>query len=239
MGQEYNSWGLRKQINTVLAFVLASIGTLVLAYFMGRVTGFTFLRWVSIFGTVGSVGLSAVLAYLYLDMRDIQENQQELMRLEYNPEVRMGITFGHNGIPLIVIKNVGRSAAVDVEVKTEIGEYSQKRRMPFLSAGNSFEYPMVTEEADLDRNEIEKRIEMDDESGNPHLTKLQNKLTCHVSCRDIVGSSHTLFRVFDVKYEFSNISDVKTKTEIDSLEEVSECLERIGSELDEMNSDLF
>lgn len=204
--------------------------------------------------TIGSVGLSAILAYLYIEIRDIQSNQEELMKVQYEPEIKATISSGTDEFPVVLVRNSGFAAAIDLSVRRDIGEATQENYYPFLAAGDSIEYPLYVDDDPLSSDELLTRIkkdmkereqtenEEDEESDRVYgddRELLDENLTCTIDCRDVKGEPQGFKETFEVRSQLRELENVKVRTEVDALEDISSDLESIETELQTMNNDLL
>jgi len=116
-------------IDTEIAISLLVIGAVALtgiAYSLSTYTEYSLLNWISVFGTIGSLLLSSLLALLYLNMSRIQERQMSLMehkqRIEYSSDVEIEDWEITNDEVELTLTNTGRGKARGLSVSLDIEE---------------------------------------------------------------------------------------------------------------------
>lgn len=142
---DFQSWSLL-QFLTALTLFLAAIFTVTLG--ISEWGDQSFFDLVGVWQVVGSILLSAVLAYLYVQMRDIQEEQMEIMFQQQSPLVFIDqVSFSDrelfgdiaenitkSGLPLeiedneqykfdnisVQLENQGNGVAVDMRIHSRI-----------------------------------------------------------------------------------------------------------------------
>lgn len=222
------------------------------AWVMSDNSQLSFMNSMTVLQTIGSVGLSAILAYLYIEMRNIQSNQEELMKVQYEPEIKATVSFGTDEFPVILVRNSGFAAAIDLNVKRDIGEATHESYYPFLAAGDSIEYPLYVDDDPLSSDELLTRIkndmeekeqkEKEEESDRIYMDDrelLDEELTCTIDCRDVKGEPQGFEETFKIRSQLKELENVKVRTEVDALEDISSDLEKIEDELKTMNNDLI
>lgn len=220
------------------------LGVPVGAWAASNILTTNFIQSMSVLEVIGSIGLSAILAYLYLDMRDIQENQEELMKVQYEPEIKVTISSGSDGFPVVLVRNTGFAAALDVDIELRIGDKERVGNHPFLGSDDSIEYPVYSSGEPSTAEEIMERVNFDakSESDGPFtrdIEALDDTLVCSIECEDVKGSPHTFDESFDIERSLDQLEDFKIRTEVDALEDIDSRLERIEEEIREMNNDLL
>jgi hypothetical protein len=138
-------WGL-PQFLTALAILLITIFALTLG--ISEWTGQSFFSLLSLWQIVGSIVLSAVLAFLYVQMRDIQGEQKDIMFQQQSPLIfidhvsfsdhelseNIAETITESTLPLeiqdheqykvdniaIQLENQGNGVAVDLRINSQI-----------------------------------------------------------------------------------------------------------------------
>lgn len=233
----------RRKIN-----ILAILGIVILLIpaasgLISILTSATFWQAVTVLEVVGTIGLSGILAYLYIDIRDIQENQEQLMKVQYEPEIKITISSGKSDYPVILIRNSGLATALDTEIRIQIGSEVRESSHPYLSAEDSIEYPLYVDDSPLSRDEIIDRmdVEPEEDSEGPYwaeIEEIEDELVCSVQCRDVTGEPKSFRESFDIEESLSQLEDFRIRTEVDALESISSNLEDIQQELDDMNNPL-
>lgn len=147
-------------IQAISALVVGSILLTGLSVVLANYTAYTLLEWISVFGTLGSLLLSAVLALLYLNMSAIQERQTEIQsrqadlmsrqqEIEYTANLEIQTPeIEDDGINLSVV-NSGNGRARDLTISFDvvspdsIAERTEHESSPLgVPSGNgSFEPP--------------------------------------------------------------------------------------------------
>lgn len=232
----------RLGIIALVIFVVA-VGIPLAAELISARISLAFLEIITVLETIGTLSLSAILAYLYTDIRDIQSNQEELMRVQYEPEVKVTISSGSEEYPVILVRNSGSATALELRISLKIGDNSRSIYHPYLSAGATIEYPVYSDTRPLSTEEIMERIELEpDESDEPfssNIEPLENEIVCDITCRDVKGDPHEFVEQFDLKDTLMQLEDFRIRTEVDALEGISSELEVISDELREQNNDLL
>jgi hypothetical protein len=233
-----------KLIIISLILSVVAIGIPGSAFIISENTTLSIMESVSMLGTVGTVALSGILAYLYLDIRNIQANQEELMSVQYEPEIKATISSGNNEYPVILIKNTGMATALELEVNLFYENEKKTGRHPFLGSGETIEYPIYTDGAPLSADEIIDRMSVDSkkESSGPFesdIDEIGETLICAISCRDVKNDIHGFEETFELKSSLAQLEDYKRRSEVDALEQISAVLEDVNDELKEANNDLL
>lgn len=147
--------GIRSELHqnwwlAVMAVALA--GTIPTAYVLAPPTEVGFTGWVGVFGTVNSLAISLILAYLYREMSETQdkqtelmENQQRLLQREQEPvvEIRnLSIEQDENGTQIAVeVANKGASPIRELLLGIDLVLYGETD----AKLGMSTENPVVHE----------------------------------------------------------------------------------------------
>lgn len=235
----------RKGKSAVFLLILIAIaGIPAVAFGVSKSTSLSFIQSVSVIETAGTVGLSAVLAYLYLDIRGIQENQEELMRVEYEPEIKATISSGSEGYPVVLVKNTGLATALELEVHLMHGDGPREAEHPFLGAGDAIEYPVYEDGGPLSADEIIDRIEAGSDKDNdaPYESRhksMDEKLICAVTCRDVKGDVHGFQDTFELTPAIEQLEDYAVRSDVDALNEIEKAIKDVQDELREMNNDML
>jgi hypothetical protein len=142
---DFRSWNLF-QFLTALVLLLAAVFAVTLG--VAEWAGESFFDLVSIWQVVGSIVLSAVLAFLYVQMRDIQGEQKDIMFQQQSPFVfidqvsfsnrelfeNIAENINESGLPLgvedpeqykfdnisVQLENQGNGVAVDMRIHSQI-----------------------------------------------------------------------------------------------------------------------
>lgn len=224
----------------VLVVIVIPIG----AWAISSLTPIGYLGSISILETIGTVGLSALLAYLYVEIRNIQSNQEDLMEVQYEPNIKATISSGSEDFPVVLIRNTGLATAINLDVSIRVGDNDRHGSHPFLGPNETIEYPVYSESNPLPTDEIIDRIDIDpdDESDGPFSDDrdpIAERLYCKISCEDVKRDSHDFEETFDIEKLLRGLKDYKKRSEVDALEDVSYVLEGIRDELKTANNDIL
>lgn len=138
--------------NWWIALVVAVLASAVpTAYLLSPPTSVGFADWVDVFGTLTSVGLSLVLAYLYREMNDTQsrqteliENQQRLMERRQEPVVEIrdvAVAWGPDGTRVVLdVANKGASPLLDLTLGLDLVLYGESAEKLGVSTENPVLY---------------------------------------------------------------------------------------------------
>jgi len=161
---DFRSWSLF-QFLTALTLLLAAIFAVTLG--ISRWANQSFFDLVSIWQVVGSIVLSAVLAFLYVQMRDIQGEQKDIMFQQQSP--------------LIFIDQVSFS---DRELFENIAENVTESSLPLeIEDHEEYKFDNVSVQLENQGNgvavnmRIRSRITADTDNGKIEISALQRPLT--------------------------------------------------------------
>jgi len=197
-----------------------------------------------------SLVLTFAIVLLYQRQTLIQKHQRKLMEMEYRPIIRADIEIldGNRSIPVLTITNTGREAALSVE--TDWGFLSQDRRWSssFLSSGRVYRFPLLISETgdSLSVTDIKDLVDPSTKEQNyPDRLKefkgieVDGQLTWRVECEDIIGHKYVFSEQIDVLDSFERLEHVSSVSEMESLQKITERLEGIEDQLEQMNNPLL
>lgn len=171
-----------------------------------------------------SVVLSMGLLFFYWQQTELNRAMVNKKNADYKPSLKVGVDFLSEGLhPILFIRNSGKAAAHDVEVKWEIGSKSNSWSIPVIPPENEHKFPIFVEDGNwvLNRDKIEKKLEDEEET----------HLKCSYSRTDILGCK-------EEKQE--NVNIMKSIRGRESNEIVQkDNIRRIRKELEGINDNLI
>jgi hypothetical protein len=130
---EPKTWGLQYFLTALLILLLLITGSTAAA---SIILDISFFQLIGVWQVIGSIVLSAILAFLYIQMRDIQSEQKDIMFQQQSPLIFIdSVSFNKNPMHEDTAERISKSS-LPTEIDDESDYFSDKISVKLENQGN-------------------------------------------------------------------------------------------------------